>query len=107
MKVKQLPVPENFERSLKLEGSLWVKIICSDTGLNMIYSLDQTQHGRLHHLSISRPERYPNWDEIFSAKEIIMGNIDVMMILPRKEDYVNLHKNCFHLWETPEKWNIQ
>jgi hypothetical protein len=55
------------------------------------------------HMSISRPDRYPSWDEIRDARyELMPRDITVAMILPPPKDYVNLHNNCFHLWEIDE-----
>lgn len=57
------------------------------------------------HLSISHrtkdgPGRYPTWDEIVEARYRFMpGGINVAMMLPPREQYVNLHETCFHLWE--------
>lgn len=106
MKLDQLPVPDRFKELILKEGSLWVKRFVSNSGLRLLYSLDKTQHGDLHHLSISRSDRYPDWDEIVRAKEEIMGDVDTMMIIPKRRDYINLSKNCFHIWETPETWNV-
>lgn len=52
------------------------------------------------HLSISHRDRYPTWDEIKDARYALLPN-DAMiaMMLPPKDEYVNLHPNCFHLWE--------
>jgi hypothetical protein len=58
-----------------------------------------------YHLSISHPHRYPKWDEIKSARyDLIPNDVTMMMYLPRREDYVNVHPNCFHLHETKEKF---
>ena len=55
------------------------------------------------HLSISRQDRYPSWEEIKDARYALMPpNIVVAQILPPKNDYVNIHPNCFHLWEVPD-----
>lgn len=107
MKFNKIPVPENLERWLKKEGSIWVKAYVSDEGLRILYSKDQVQHGKLLHLSISHKDRYPSWDEIVETKTVIMGDIDVMMILPKAIDYVNISENCFHLWETPKEWGVR
>lgn len=80
----------------------------SDDGLAILLSNDNIpKWGRLIHVSISRQDRFPSWEEILAVKEHFFGDIDVMMVLPKKEDYVNVHKNCFHLWQTPERWGIQ
>lgn len=60
----------------------------------------------LWHLSIShrtddlKPGRYPTWDEIHEARyRFIPDEIRVAMLLPPKDEYVNVHATCFHLWE--------
>lgn len=52
------------------------------------------------HLSISHPHRYPKWDEISDARYSLLPDAAYMvMYLPPKAEYVNFHKNCFHLHE--------
>jgi len=52
------------------------------------------------HLSIAHPKRYHTWDEIKSARyEVVPHDVTMAMILPPPDEYVNLHKNCFHLHE--------
>jgi len=56
------------------------------------------------HMSISCQHRYPVWDEIRDAWYALApqpecANVTVGMLLPPKGEYVNLHKNCFHLHE--------
>lgn len=56
------------------------------------------------HLSISHPTRYPKWDEIKEARyKFLPADITVAMILPPPSEYVNIHKNCFHLHEIPNE----
>jgi hypothetical protein len=53
------------------------------------------------HLSISHPHRYPDWNVISDARYALVPNeITMAMILPPREEYVNIQKNCFHLHET-------
>lgn len=55
------------------------------------------------HLSISHPHRYPNWDVIADARySLIPNEVTMVMFLPPREEYVNIHKNCFHLHETTD-----
>jgi len=62
----------------------------------------QPNDGRWH-LSISHPGRYPTWDEIKEARyQLVPNNVTMAMLLPPKEQYVNVHANCFHLWEIRE-----
>jgi hypothetical protein len=52
------------------------------------------------HISVSHPHRYPKWDEIRQARyDLIPNDVFMVMILPPKEEYVNINENCFHLWE--------
>jgi hypothetical protein len=60
------------------------------------------------HLSIShrtnetppKPGRYPTWDEIVEARyEFCPAQMLMAMLLPPKEEYVNVHPTTFHLWE--------
>ncbi len=54
------------------------------------------------HLSIAHPTRYPTWDEIRDARyEFLDDNLYMAIILPPKNEYVNIHKNCYHLHEIP------
>lgn len=57
----------------------------------------------LWHLSISHPSRHPTWAEIFTAwYDLVPGagsEFEGAIYLPRKTEYVNTHKNCFHVWQ--------
>ncbi len=64
--------------------------------------LSQEPHGsRLRwHLSISCAERYPCWEEIKDARYALLPlGLTFAQILPPPQDFVNVHPNCFHLWE--------
>ncbi len=78
-------------------------------GIHVIESIDKTpKWGKLKHVSISKEYDYPCWDEILDIKLELFGDQkDAVMIIPKKENYVNIHKNCFHLWESPEPWDLQ
>lgn len=56
-----------------------------------------------YHLSISHKSRYPAWDEIKAAREEHLPmDKTFAMYFPPSEEYVNVHPNCFHLWEVKE-----
>jgi len=56
------------------------------------------------HLSISRPDHYPSWDEIKLARyDLLPANITMALIFPPPEEYVNIHPNCFHLHQMPNE----
>jgi hypothetical protein len=52
------------------------------------------------HLSVSHPTRYSTFDEIKEARYTLIPDEVVMaMMFPPRREYVNLHPNCFHLYE--------
>lgn len=51
------------------------------------------------HVSISARGRYPTWDEIASIKELTFPDRHMVMLLPPRSEYVNLHETCLHIWE--------
>lgn len=56
------------------------------------------------HLSVSTPARTPTWDEMCKMKEIFWRDDEVCMQLhPKKEEYVNNHNYCLHIWKPIDK----
>ena len=79
-------------------------------GILIIWSLDNTgfdKFGPLKHVSFSRKFALPTWEQVKLVKERWFGDTEAMMVLPKQEDYVNLHPFTFHLWEIPERWEIK
>jgi hypothetical protein len=76
------------------------------TGLFMVNGFLQVMVSEelgLMHLSVSHPRRYPTWDEIRDLRYQFLPNDRTFAILfPPKEQYVNVHENCFHLHEVPQ-----
>jgi hypothetical protein len=55
------------------------------------------------HLSISHPDRYPEWDEIVEARyRFIPDEVRVAQLLPPRAEWVNVHPTTMHLWEIEE-----
>lgn len=78
-------------------GRLWLTQRGKHGLLSVIASVD----GPYLHVSIARSNRYPTWDEILAVRAWgFPEDMEVVMVLARKEEYVNLHPNCFHLWES-------
>ncbi len=56
------------------------------------------------HMSISCKDRLPSWEEVRDARyKLTPHDATMIMVLPRPEQYVNMHPYCFHLWETTDK----
>lgn len=98
----------------KVNNNPEILIFDTDTFLNIIqttdlmackesveinFGKDYLPIGRYKHTSISALDRYPSWDELKQIKEELHGNGLVLQVLPPKSHYVNIHQNCFHLWE--------
>jgi hypothetical protein len=58
----------------------------------------------LWHLSISHPVRYPTWDEVADARyELVPDDVTMAMLLPPRDEYVNVHEHVFHLWQIDDR----
>lgn len=50
------------------------------------------------HMSISHHRQNPTWEEIRDARyHFIPDEVTMVMVLPPKSEYVNVHEYCFHL----------
>src|SRR6266446_8335631 len=51
------------------------------------------------HVSVSLPNRTPNWRERCFIKDVFWDEEDVVIQYhPKKSEYVNRHDTCLHLW---------
>jgi hypothetical protein len=51
------------------------------------------------HVSVSRKDRCPTWDEMCQIKALFWGEDDcIVQYHPPKRAYVNNHPYCLHLW---------
>jgi len=72
----------------------------TDTGCKILCGIEEVGW----HMSISCRDRYPTWDEIKQVRyELMPKDIDIGMILPAEDDYINIHNFCFHLFELEMK----
>ena len=77
----------------------WIKR-SNKTGILLLSIIATVDDGSMH-ISIACPDRYPTWQEITAVREWGFDpDTEVVMVLARRGEYVNLHPNCFHLWES-------
>lgn len=51
------------------------------------------------HVSVSRNDRCPTWDEMCHIKALFWDEDDcVIQYHPPRSEYVNNHPNCLHMW---------
>lgn len=70
--------------------------------------------GGWEHVSVSRKDRTPTWEEMCQVKEMFWSPEDcVIQFHPPRTDYVNNHPYCLHLWRAtgqefprPPAWMI-
>lgn len=56
------------------------------------------------HLSVSMPSKTPSWDQMCIMKDIFWSEDEACVEYhPRKEDYVNNHQHCLHIWKPVEE----
>lgn len=73
-------------------------------GLSVIASVAIYDDGREWlHVSFSRERKIPTYADLqFVKREFIGNEKKAIMIFPEQENYVNIHKNCLHLWYSAE-----
>ena len=70
-------------------------------GIRVFMSLEHEDDGdrRWLHVSCSRRDRLPSWEDLRAVKDLFIGRgKEALQILPPEEEYVNLHPNTLHLW---------
>lgn len=68
--------------------------------LNFIFSYQMGWE----HLSVSMPNKTPSWEQMCMMKDIFWGEDECCVEYhPRKEDYVNNHEHCLHIWKPTEE----
>ena len=78
------------------------------TGLLACFTLDYraspfdaeqgSRQERWLHVSVSRRNKLPSWDDLRLVKDTFLPDWTAYQILPPKEEHVNIHPYCLHLW---------
>lgn len=96
--------PEKFREtsglmpSSKLDGNNGVFYV-SSLKLTRMLRVIISDGGGWEHVSVSLHNRCPTWDEMCFVKDLFWGEDDlVVQMHPPKDDYVNYHPYCLHLW---------
>lgn len=63
------------------------------------YSIIASNGDGWEHISVSSKYKIPSWSTMCKIKDLFFEENEVVMqIHPSKNDYINVHKNCLHLW---------
>ena len=74
-------------------------------GMVVVASFDATPHGLLLHVSASYADHLPSWADLGLLRAAFYpADKDVIQVLPRAGEYVNVHSYCLHLFEAPAEW---
>lgn len=106
--IRRNPATKAVMNRLTLESILESAGWSGANDLIVSASINETERfGALLHISMSYPDRDPDWALIKLVRAAFFpADIDCMMVLPKSADYVNVHSHCFHLYQAPESWDI-
>jgi len=68
-------------------------------GLHVIATLDEGGPDCWLHVSVSRKDRIPSYEDLHLVKRLFIGDHrDCVQYFPPRSKHVNLHPFCLHLW---------
>lgn len=94
-----LRFPEQYECVQFMTGRLY-RIPFNGIKLTVIATLDTDDNGiTWENVSVSLKNRLPTWQELKFIKMLFWDPEDeVLQFFPPQSQYVDVHKNCLHLW---------
>lgn len=67
----------------------------------------RAEGGQYDHVSVSSPKRIPTWEELCKIKDMFFDDEEeCYQVFPKKSEYVNIHKNCMHIWRNVEAASV-
>jgi hypothetical protein len=95
------PCPSNQYKELSPISKEWGEY-CKAwiwNGMSIIASVGNYDGKEWLHISFSRKTKMPTYAEMQMIKKDFIGeDKKAIFVLPKKERYVNINKNCLHLW---------
>jgi len=90
--------PGELHGAFKIEGPVGTVLRVISSGVDFEFNWE--------HVSVSCERRTPIWEEMCFVKDLFWADTEVVMQLhPSRDQYVNHHPNCLHLWK-PMKGQI-
>ncbi len=72
-------------------------------GLRVIIDCEvKDDERRWVHVSVSRAKWIPSHEDVCKVKGAFIGDRYAYAVFPPRENYVNIHGNCLHLWALTE-----
>lgn len=87
-------------REIDQDGIFQIYCHYTDPITRKDYIVKFTQGFGWEHLSVSTRNKIPDWDVMCKLKEIFWRDDECCVEFhPKKEDYVNNHETCLHIWK--------
>lgn len=68
-------------------------------GLRVIATVDEAGPDCWLHVSVSREDRTPSYEDLHLVKRLFIGDHrDCVQYFPPRSEHVNVHPFCLHLW---------
>lgn len=94
--LRELPIPAHVARMIEPDSRAYRM-----GGCRILVSQQRVGW----HLSISRSDRLPNWEDVRDARYALIPDDAVMvMLLPPRDEYVNVHEYTLQLYEIPREY---
>ncbi len=104
--VKEIAKLDNLIISLNSElGGKGKLVYGSLRNCSVIWTREDNDADNYHkdHVSICPTGRLPTWDELCKVKDMFFyDEEECYQVFPKKSEYVNLMKNCLHIWHDRE-----
>lgn len=69
------------------------------SGLSVLVTTAPYEDREWMHVSLSRRDRIPSYDDMKYVKEVVIGNDRwAAQLFPPASEHVNIHPFCLHLW---------
>lgn len=67
-------------------------------GLRALTSIEPRGDKQWAHVSCSRGDRLPTWEDLKLVKEVFLGDVMAYQVLPPKAEWLNVHEFTLHLF---------
>ena len=103
MREKPLSEFETFRTGAKFGQNFGSMAIPYKSNTIIVVFCDGKETG-WDHVSVSLRNRCPNWEEMSLVKNIFWDEDEtVVQFHPKKQEYVNFHPYCLHMWKRVDK----
>lgn len=95
--------PSSFAQRIKAQedefNRAWRMKQGAGKGLLVLASVATYGLHAWYHVSFSRRDKVPSYDEILWVREHFFSpDMKAIQVFPKKSNHVNFHPNCLHLW---------